>query len=153
MRTFYLFGLMLASLALSAQSGLSSAGGELQGSGGSASFSLGLVNYRSFSGPAGALSEGLQQAFDAEPLSELELPGLAGFALFPNPSAQDFFLSSSEQSALRYRISRADGQVLREETWQGGPQRIHTQGWSKGLYFLSVWRDGQLLVRETLILN
>ena len=112
-------GLMFSgSTCLNAQSSMVATGGELTGSGGSASISVGQVNYQSVSGSTGASLGGVQQAFELfevkswkdvpywnEPI-EPGLPILVDLTLFPNPTPRSITVRVTDYQGevLNYRI-------------------------------------------------
>jgi hypothetical protein len=112
-------GLMFSgSTCLNAQSSMAATGGELTGSGGSASISVGQVNYQSVSGSNASSLGGVQQAFELfevkswkevpywnEPI-EPGLPILVNLTLFPNPTPRSITVRVTDYQGevLNYRI-------------------------------------------------
>ena len=112
-------GLMFSgSTCLNAQSSMVVTGGELTGAGGSASISVGQVNYQSVSGSNASSLGGVQQAFELfevkswkdvpywnEPI-EPGLPILVDLTLFPNPTPRSITVRVTDYQGevLNYRI-------------------------------------------------
>jgi hypothetical protein len=112
-------GLMFSgSTCLNAQSSMVVTGGELTGAGGSASISVGQVNYQSVSGSNASSLGGVQQAFELfevkswkevpywnEPI-EPGLPILVNLTLYPNPTPRSITVRVTDYQGevLNYRI-------------------------------------------------
>ena len=104
--------------AVNAQSSFVSSGGELNGSGGSASISVGQVHYESFTGNNGASLGGVQQAFEFFEIKSWKdlpywyepnnpgLPILVNLILFPNPTPRSITVrvTDYQNEVLNYRI-------------------------------------------------
>lgn len=123
----FALGLLIGcSQLLNAQSSMVSTGGELNGSGGSASISVGQVHYESFTGSNGASLGGVQQAFELfeiktwkdlpywnEP-NDPGLPLLVNIILSPNPTPRAITVRVTDYNneVLNYRILDVVGREL-----------------------------------------
>ena len=110
--------LFAGSTCLNAQSSMVATGGELTGAGGSASISVGQVNYQSVSGSNASSLGGVQQAFELFEIKSWKdvpywnepndpgLPILVNLILYPNPTPRSITVRVTDYQGevLNYRI-------------------------------------------------
>ncbi len=107
---------------LGAQTSVNPAGGNLEGSGGNVSYTIGQTDYLSLDGPAGTISEGVQQVYTEDCLTSVAILGDSAFCasqgLRLSASAGTFFLWSTGASTRQivvnatgtYAVSVTDSQ-------------------------------------------
>ena len=85
MRTIPLILSFVISISLCAQSSINSAGAEATGQGGSLSYSVGQVVYSASSSSAGAVSAGVQQAYEVSVATQVSETNLnIDASVYPN---------------------------------------------------------------------
>jgi hypothetical protein len=144
--------LFAGSTYLNAQSSMVATGGELTGSGGSASISVGQVNYQSVSGSNASSLGGVQQAFELfeikswkdvpywnEP-NEPGLPILVDLTLFPNPTPRSITVRVTDYQGevLNYRILDIVGREMANGIIAQPEVTIDMEGLPAATYFMEV---------------
>lgn len=136
----FLVSLFISSLGYS-QRDVVSSGGDASGSGGTASFSVGQVAYRSASGTSGNVNDGVQQPFEIFTLSIPEMEGSFAAALFPNPATVAVILSidrAQENADLHYELVDLAGKHIRNGKITENETSINVEGLPEACYFLNV---------------
>lgn len=123
------------------QSGFVATGGDAENEG-SFSYSIGQLDYQSFSDSEYKISEGLQQAFieDVETNIEELSPSLE-IEAYPNPTTDDIFIHLNEWVQEEIHISMVDmggKQLLNENPTHLEDYRISTKHLSAGIYILNI---------------
>lgn len=129
-RLFFLL-FTLFSTSIFAQKGTVSAGGDASNSTHFASYSIGQAFYQT-----GAISEGLQQPH------RTVIIGLDEFhstkvKVYPNPTADRLNIQAPNGEKRRYSFVSINGKIL-EESEFNSTAKIHTNNYSKGIYFLRI---------------
>jgi hypothetical protein len=132
-----------------AQRAIVSNGGNATGSGGSASYSVGQIDYVS----AGLVSAGVQQPVVLIPLS---VTGIANsenlsleLAIYPNPSS-DFVvlkLGNYTSKLVKYNIMDIYGKILTTNTAENDAQ-IPIGNFSQGQYIISICTQKDQLIKS-----
>ena len=146
-------GLMFSgSTCLNAQSSMVVTGGELTGAGGSASISVGQVNYQSVSGSNASSLGGVQQAFELfevkswkevpywnEPI-EPGLPILVNLTLYPNPTPRSITVRVTDYQGevLNYRILDIVGREMANGIISQPEVTIDVEELPAATYFMEV---------------
>jgi len=112
---------------LQAQESVHASGGEVLGSGGSVSYSIGQVVYRTHTGTNGSVAEGVQQPYDPNPTN--------GFLTLE--------IQKSEGSDLRYRLHDMNGRLLQNRMITDSRTRIGMGHLVPATYFVTVVRNNQ----------
>jgi hypothetical protein len=144
--------LFAGSTYLNAQSSMVATGGELTGSGGTASISVGQVHYESFTGNNGASLGGVQQAFELfeiktwkdvpywnEP-NDPGLPIMVNLILFPNPTPRSITVRVTEyqNDVLNYRILDMVGREMSNGIISQSEITIDMEELPAATYFMEV---------------
>ena len=141
-----LFLISLLTTASYAQRGNVASGGNASGSGGSVSYSVGQVAYRSVSGTNGNINQGVQQPFEIFALSTTELDASFAAMLFPNPASVSVILSIDlikEGAAFDFELTDVTGKRLRSGKATTNETIIDVEGLSEATYFLNVMDSGK----------
>jgi hypothetical protein len=142
---FAFYSLFLIAAGLSAQSHTDAAGGNASGSGGSISYSVGQIDYRTKSGTGGVITEGVQQPYEIteittginEPTNTSSFSAVA----FPNPTSGTVELqisSSTGSDQFTYELFDINGNSIKQGSITGNTARINMASLSGGTYFLRV---------------
>lgn len=129
----------LMSLGLQAQSNTVSAGGTASGSGGSATYTIGQIDYSNASGSNGSINEGVQQPYEffrdlgiAEG-HQLEL------SVYPNPATDIIVLELGEsQDDLTYLLYDTNGKLIERHPIKSTQTQIDLSELSAGEYHLRI---------------
>ena len=137
-----LFSFLLASSVLSAQSGLVAAGGQVTGSGGSVSSSVGQVDYITASGSTGTITQGLQQPFEILVVSGIKENWIKlNAAVYPNPTV-DYLLLEVEQlnqHELYYKLYDVNGKQYGYSKIASAQTRIDMTQLATASYLLVIY--------------
>ena len=138
-----------ATLAAAAQSGLVTTGGDIQGSNGSVSYTVGQVAVQSIEASAASLTEGVQQPYEIQTVGVDNYPAITlNAAVHPNPTADRLVLSVENfvetygRTSLRVALYNTNGQHVQTVDVAGAQTTINMSALSAGTYFLRV-TDGQ----------
>jgi hypothetical protein len=134
-----------------AQEALVSSGQTYVKSQGKISFSVGQIAVSFLKQSNGSLSEGVQQGdIHIENILN-EIPNV-DILLYPNPVANDLFISIEESSEEYYYYVYTSNGVLLEENVCSNTSRISFANYSGGLYFVKiVERESNLINQYTII--
>jgi len=132
---------------INAQDGVMASGVEAQGSGGSSSYSIGQLTYKTMIG-SGSVSHGVQQAFEFQTLSNSALNTVQLSAVtFPNPTSDFVILEISDSvlDGLSYMLFSVSGKVLLDKKIFNAQTQIFMKELALGVYILKVNQNGQEL--------
>ncbi|MBC7862572.1 MAG: T9SS type A sorting domain-containing protein, partial [Bacteroidia bacterium] len=107
--------LVVTSFGIRAQNNTTAGGGDATGSGGSASYSIGQVDYIVQTGAGGTANQGVQQPYEILTLGGLSETSIQLEAVvFPNPTTSGIMLSIKETdlSQLSYTVYSVEGKLL-----------------------------------------
>jgi len=114
------FVILILESALSGQAGAQAAivgsGNNASGSGGTASFTMGQIDFRAFTGTDGSVYQGVQQPYEFFSVGAEEIPGVFLFcSLYPNPTTElvTLYVSDITVLNLRYELYDLGGRLLR----------------------------------------
>ena len=139
--------LFLFSLQLSySQEIVPSTGGDATGAGGTSSFTVGQVFYTSNTSSTGSVSQGVQQAFEIQTLSN---PGLLTVQLtavtYPNPTTDYIVLKITDTALenLQYSLFDLNGKTIVSKKITTSSTEINTRNFSIGMYLLQLTKKNQ----------
>ena len=130
-------------IAIHAQESVLVSGGNAAGSGGSVSYSVGLIVYNTNTGTNGSVAQGVQQPFEISVVSGLEES--AGIyivcTVYPNP-ATDFLIlnvANFEQKNVSYKLYDINGKLLESKQVQCCETNISMSQLANEIYFLKIY--------------
>ncbi len=127
-----------------AQENSISSGGNATGTSGTSSFSVGQIFYMTTQNANGSLSEGVQQAFEIETLSnnDFGLTKLEAVA-YPNPTINklNLYLGDIEIKDANYDIQDIHGRLIINKVVDGKLNIVDMESFSSGTYILTVKKD------------
>jgi len=139
--------LFLFSLQLSySQEIVPSTGGDATGAGGTSSFTVGQVFYTSNTSSTGSVSQGVQQAFEIQTLSN---PGLLTVQLtavtYPNPTTDYDVLKITDTALenLQYSLFDLNGKTIVSKKITTSSTEINMRNFSIGMYLLKLTKKNQ----------
>jgi hypothetical protein len=133
----FLFGVT----ALKAQSGTVSSGGDASGAGGSASYSIGQVDYITANGAGGTSSQGLQQPYEIYVVTGTETFGInLSLSVYPNPTSDIVTLNVKDITTekMHFILSDLHGKIIRKERLTDNETSIFMADLRKATYLIKV---------------
>jgi hypothetical protein len=124
-----------------AQQNTVATGGAASGSGGSASYSIGQIDYETFTGPNGSISQGVQQPYEIYTTSINELYAAIEMSLFPNPSSSIIVLTIGEiadNQIMSYNLIDINGKLISSSTIVETTTSISIENLPVANYYLNV---------------
>jgi len=130
--------------ALNAQvlhAGISTAGGNATGTGGSASYSVGQLVYTTATGTTGSVAQGVQQPFEINVISGIEdIYGIDLLKAYPNPAVNTLTLKieNNELSTFSYQLFNINGSMIRSAKVTSTETSISMSDLIPSTYFLRI---------------
>ena len=141
-RKTMLFPVMFCALYVTtyAQQNTVASGGDATGAGGSASYSIGQIDYVTSSGSGGTASQGVQQPYEIYTTGVSSVSSKISLQVFPNPVADLLTLTVSDPNltGLSYKVLSVEGRLITENKISSAEERIDFQQTTNGVYFLKV---------------
>jgi opacity protein-like surface antigen len=131
---------LLCSCFAQAQESVNSSGGDANGSGGSAAYSIGQIIYTTNTDASGTLSQGVQQAYEIFTIG-IEEPEMAiSLSVFPNPTSDNLTLEIGDyfDAKLSYQLMDIQGKLLDSKLIEAQQTRINMNSLPSATYFLNV---------------
>jgi hypothetical protein len=147
--------LFFGTATLSAQQGTVPAGGDASGAGGSASYSIGQVDYITENGTGGTITQGLQQPFEIYVITGVDAKDInLSASVYPNPTAEQVILNVKELSAgMSYTLTDVQGKLISKDKLTGNETAISMITLSKGIYLVKVLDNNKELKVFKIIKN
>lgn len=128
------------------QKSIVATGGKATGTGGTASFSVGQISYKSPNG--NIVSDGVQQPYEIVTLGKSNFENiLLKMNVFPNPTTDELRLKiGHNREILSYQLFDINGKSL-SDTQKIADQEtiINFKNFDKGIYFLKITSNNQTL--------
>jgi hypothetical protein len=132
---------LLISFNAFAQYNFTSGSGELKGTGGSASQSIGQIAYTTYQSDSGKINQGVIQPYQISVLSGEEIKEInLSFKAFPNPVSNllNLEISNFENQVLVYQLFDINGRLLSSNIINDSLTEISTDKYPPATYFLNV---------------
>jgi len=145
---------------IQAQEIINASGGNITGSNGNVSLSIGQFAYGSYSGTNGYIIEGAQQPYEISVLSGIK--NLATFSLscdiYPNPSSDFIYLKLRDTNLLvnkmlRFQLFDVNGKVIQEDKIIDVNTKISLQYLKSSTYFLRITQSNSEKISFKIIKN
>lgn len=153
----YLCGIgLLSTIVGYSQQNTVSAGGEASGSGGTVSYSIGQIDYQTFTGSSGTISQGVQQPFEIYSVGITENVMEIEASLFPNPAVASVTLSFEAWESYpgtTYRLTDETGRIIRAEIITSKETSINVSNLPDACYYLQVLVSEQMVKNFKLVKN
>lgn len=134
-----LLTMLLMPFGLRAQVSMNAAGGNAAGGGGSVSYSVGQMVFSANAGANGSVTQGVQQPYEISVLSVSENAENINLSVYPNPSTDYLYLTSSDEiSGLSFQLFDMNGRLLKSEKITENQTNIDMQGLVSATYFVKV---------------
>ncbi len=145
--------------ALNAQvlhAGISTAGGNATGTGGSASYSVGQLVYTTATGATGSVAQGVQQPYEINVISGIEdIYGIDLLMAYPNPAVNFLTLKieNNELSSFSYQLYNISGSMIRNAKVTSIETTISMSDLTPSTYFLRILVDNKEVKTFKIIKN
>ena len=127
---------------LQAQTSVNATDGDVSGSGGSVSYSVGQVVYTTHTGTSGSVAEGVQQPYEISVVTGLEEAQSINLSVtaYPNPTTDYLTLriDEFEISNLSFQLYDMNGKLLQNEKITGNQTSIVMSNLLPATYFVKV---------------
>lgn len=146
----------LGALGLKAQNSIVSSGGDASGSGGSASYSIGQVLYKSVSSSSGSVNQGIQQPYVLNVSGINNHPDINfSINVYPNPSVDNVTLNigKQEQKNMSFQLLDTQGKLILNHEITTIESTIKMDGYIAGIYFLKVMNNNSEITTFKIIKN
>ena len=133
-------------LSIHAQETVPSTGGDATGTGGTSSFTVGQVFYKNNASSAGFVSQGVQQAFEIQTLSNPDLLTVQLKAVtYPNPTTDYVVLKITDIALenLEYTLFDLNGKTIDSKKIRTSSTEITMKNLSIGIYLLKLTKKKQ----------
>lgn len=139
--SLFLLGLGLTNL--DAQQANPASGGNALGSGGTASYSVGIVAYTTETRAAGSVAQGVQHAWEIYTVGIFE--NEFEISVFPNPATSHITLQvpGFVDEKFAFRFYDMMGRLLESDILTSRQTHIHTGYLPPGIYILNVMRENK----------
>ena len=140
--------LLLATQLFYGQHTIPASAGEATGTGGSSSFTVGQVFYTTNASSTGSISQGVQQAFEFQTLSNPELTTVQLTAvIYPNPTTDYVVLKITDTALenLKYTLFDLNGKTIVSKKITTTSPQIIMKNSSIGMYLLKLTKKNQPL--------
>ncbi|NCC99705.1 MAG: T9SS type A sorting domain-containing protein [Bacteroidia bacterium] len=142
---------------LNAQTSVNATGGNASGSGGSASYSVGQVVYKTHTGTTGSVAEGVQQPYEISAVTGIEEAiGInLSVSAYPNPTTDYLTLEVKEfdLSNLCFQLYDMQGKLLQSEKLIGSQTSIAMNNLVAATYFVKVVQESKEVKTFKIIKN
>ena len=133
---------ILSWIQISAQEAIITSGGNVQGSNGNTSYTVGQVVYTTNTGTSGTFAQGVQQPFEIEIISGIDNPNISlQLAVFPNPTADLLYLRVKDYNSedLQYQLFDFNGRLLVKSQITLATTTIQMAQYPPAVYLLQVF--------------
>lgn len=156
MKIIITFFALFSQLVVFSQSNTVTTGKTATGATGSATYSIGQIDYQTNNGSSGTISQGIQQAFEIVTLSTNDIPQIQLVAtVYPNPTVQDIILAIKEYDLtnLEYTLFDLQGRIISNGKITQNETQIEMGHLSSANYFLKVSQANKDLKTFKIIKN
>ena len=151
------FSVLLLGLGLTvqAQQAITASGSDSTGSGGSVAWSVGQVDYVTYSGTGGTISEGVQQAFEIFTVGIDETTMIISLSVFPIPTNGNLALQvhNFNSEKLSYQLFDLNGKLLESNPLKTSQTIISLGSLPSAAYFIKVTLENETLKQFIIIKN
>jgi len=134
-------------LTIQAQIVITTTGGNVTGSSGSISYTIGQVFYNTLSGTNGTVAQGVQQPYEISIVTAIKnTEGITlDYKVYPNPARGLITLTIKpfDIENLKFRLYDLNGTLLQDKQIDSDETEISLESFSYSMYFLKVIKDNQ----------
>ena len=134
--------LLFVTVFMHAQKGVVTSGGKATGSGGSSSYTVGLVNFKSNTANNSNSTEGVQHAYQITEIENAQkvVKSDLSFTVFPNPTEDlvTIKIDNYVNGIMSYQLFSAAGQLIFSKNASESLTTISMGNLAQGTYFIKV---------------
>lgn len=148
--------IFLAITGLRAQEAANASGGEARGSGGTASYSVGQLVFSSLSNSSGTLTQGVQQPFDIQAITGINIRGIdLSLKAYPNPTSDFLTLRITDHplNDLSYTLTDISGKTIDRDRIRSQETTIGMKHLVPAIYFVRVTDRNKTIKNFKIIKN
>ncbi len=142
---------------LQAQTSVNATDGDVSGSGGSVSYSVGQVVYTTHTGTSGSVAEGVQQPYEISVVTGLEeAKGInLSVSAYPNPTTDYLTLEVKDVELLNlhFQLYDMNGKLLQNEKITGNQTNIVMSNLVVATYFVKIIQGNKEIKTFKIIKN
>lgn len=156
MKIIITFFALFSQLVVFSQSNTVTTGKTATGATGSATYSIGQIDYQTNNGSSGTISQGIQQAFEIVTLSTNDIPQIQLVAtVYPNPTVKNITLTIKDFDItnLNYKLFDIQGRIISNGKVTQNETQIEMGHLSSANYFLKVSQANKDLKTFKIIKN
>jgi hypothetical protein len=148
MKIVFITVITFLALHSNAQKATVSSGGDISGSNGSVSYTVGQIDYQYNSGSNGNITEGVQQ-IEIDSITGIdEIETNIVLTAYPNPADNHVVLETSAPGGLEnvsYKMFDNQGRLVKEGRISSAQTKIDITSLIRANYFLKVTKENQLI--------
>lgn len=140
---------------LQAQESINTTGNNTSGNGGSVSYSIGQIGYKTYTGITGSLAQGVQQPYEICVVSAIEDTKGIYLSVYPNPT-DDFLqltIDSEDLRDLSYQLYDINGRLIQNARITDKQTYIVLSNLEISIYFMKVVQENNELKIFKIIKN
>lgn len=140
-RKILVLAFILAAFKGNAQDATNASGGNALGTTGTVSYTVGQVVYTTVTGANGSIAQGVQQAFEIQPILGIDNFNInLQLAVYPNPTTNwlQLEVKNIDFSTLRYQLFDINGRLLLNERIAAAISTIQMERLPASLFVLKV---------------
>ncbi len=152
MKQITLFILLFWGSNLFSQNNTTSSGGDINGSNGSVSYTIGQIDYISTINANGSIYQGNQQPYEFYNTIGLNEDNLM-VSIYPNPTTNDIQIQISNFSGLEYQLVDENGKLIFQDKLSSETSIVNMSELAAAKYFLQIKKDEEILENMIIIKN
>jgi hypothetical protein len=140
---------------LLAQQSTNTSGSEASGSGGTASFTVGQIDYITAIGSGGTITQGIQQPYEIFVVTGIEVTDINLTSVYPNP-ASDFIVLKVENAIsenFTFQLYTIQGKILLSKKIENSQTSISMAALANAIYFIKVLNNNKEVKTFKIIKN
>jgi Secretion system C-terminal sorting domain len=146
--------LLLGLGGLHAQESPTATGGEVTGTGGTASYSVGQIVYTTNTGTNGSEAQGVQQPYEISTTVGInEITINLELSVYPNPTTNYLTLKVDDNTNLSYQLYDLQGKIIEGKMLQSTSTNINLEAQPAATYFVKVIKNKQIVKTFKIIKN
>ena len=156
MKKIILFLLLICLPKIMAQQAIVTAGGNVTGSNGKVSYSIGQVAYSNSIGSNGSINQGVQQPFEIFILGTDDFPEISlTMSVFPNPTTSSVNLSiqNYNSESMTYQLFDINSRSIQSQKITQTETQISLENLESAIYLLQISDSSKLLKTFKIIKN
>jgi hypothetical protein len=145
---YLLFYILLLSLNIKGQNTCISSGNNAIGIGGSVTYSIGQIDYETFSNSNGTLTLGVQQAFEIFNIGIFEKSSFfQTITVYPNPTSDKLVIETNifNFKDLKYQIIDLNGKIIENNFFNHYQNMIDLSFFLPTVYFVKIIKDEETI--------